>query len=254
MKNLRHVDFGAYRRQGYEFQHLYNGESAVVIASNVPAGATAPPHHTHPIDQLYYVVSGEMHVQLGSEEHVASADTLVFIPAGTPHHNWNDGDVDEFHFEVLAPAPLPSQPIMTPTDSTDAGDRPYAVRPLRPDGFDVSLPGFSIQKLLEQSAGSPNMSLYVATVDAGAGGPNLHVHPFDQFYYVLEGTMQIEIGLERMSATAHTLVVLPAGVPHRQWNEGPEPERHLTLIAPEPAPGEPWDIGVELAATGVTHS
>ena len=113
MQNLRSVDFAAYRREGYEFQHLFNGETAVVIASNVPAGASAPPHHTHPVDQLYYVVSGEMHVQLGSEGFVAGPDTVVFIPAGTPHHNWNEGDVDEFHFEVLAPAPLPSRAVMT---------------------------------------------------------------------------------------------------------------------------------------------
>ena len=131
MRHLRPVDFSAYRREGYEFQHLYNGESAVVIGSNVPAGAAAPPHHTHPIDQLYYIVSGEMHVQLGSEEFFAGPDTLVFIPSGVPHHNWNTGTADEFHFEVLAPAPIPGREMMTPTDSTDALGLPYLVRPRR---------------------------------------------------------------------------------------------------------------------------
>jgi mannose-6-phosphate isomerase-like protein (cupin superfamily) len=254
VEHLRNVDFGAYRHDGYEFQHLYNGESAVVIASNVPPSATAPPHHTHPIDQLYYVVRGEMHVQLGSEELIAGPDTLVFIPSGTPHHNWNEGDVDEFHFEVLAPAPLPNQPVMTPTESTDAGALPYRVRPATPDGYVTNLPGFAIQKLLEARDGSPSMTLYVATVAPGAAGPGLHIHDFDQFYYVLEGTMSIEVGLRQLTANPHTLVVLPAGVPHRQWNEGPAPERHLTLIAPEPMPGLPWDIGVEFAATGVSHT
>ena len=136
---------------------------------------------------------------------------------------------------------------MTPTDSTDAGGLPVR-RPaaVDADGYAQNLPGFAIQKLLMASDGSPNMTLYVATVEAGAGGPDLHIHDFDQFYYVLEGTMSCEIGLRRFTAEPHTLVVLPAGVPHRQWNEGPGPERHLTLIAPEPAPGVPWDIGVEL--------
>jgi len=253
MEYLRSVDFTAYRREGYEFQHLFNGESAVVIASHVAAGASAPPHHTHPVDQLYYIVRGEMHAQLGSEEFVAGPDTLVFIPAGTPHHNWNEGSEDEFHFEVLAKAPLPSQPIMTPTDSTDAGGLPYKVRPVDADGYAQNMPGFEIQKLLMASDGSPNMTLYVATVEPGSGGPALHIHDFDQFYYILEGTMSCEIGLRRFTAGPHTLVVLPAGVPHRQWNDGPGRERHLTLIAPEPAPGLPWDIGVELSATGVSH-
>ena len=82
MKYLRKVDFDAYERRGYEAQYLYNGESAIVIGSNVPVGAAAPPHHTHPVDQLYYVIEGEMQLQLGSDRHVAGADTLVYIPAG----------------------------------------------------------------------------------------------------------------------------------------------------------------------------
>ena len=57
------------------------------------------------------------------------------------------------------------------------------------------------------------MTLYVATVDAGAAGPGLHVHEFDQFYYVLEGTMSIEIGLASCTAGPHTLVVLRRACP-----------------------------------------
>jgi len=85
MNYLRKVDFDAYERRGYEAQYLYNGESAIVIGSNVPVGAAAPPHHIHPVDQLYYVIEGEMQLQLGGDRHVAGADTLVYIPAGTPH-------------------------------------------------------------------------------------------------------------------------------------------------------------------------
>ena len=221
----------------------------------MPVGAAAPPHQIHPVDQLYYVIEGEMQLQLGSDRHVAGADTLVYIPAGTPHHNWNEGDVDEFHFEVLAPAPPPNQALMTPTDATELGDRPYRIAPLAHDGFTEALPGFAMQKLLQRAHGSENVSLYVATVEPGGAGPAIHVHAFDQFYYVLDGTMSLQIGLERHTARRHSLVILPAGVPHGQWNEGPEIERHITLLAPEPRPGEePWDVGVVLTASGVVHS
>lgn len=253
MQYVRPVDFAAYRREGYEFQILYNGESCRVIASSVATGAAAPPHHIHPVDQLYYVVNGEMQLQLGSERFVAGPDTLVYIPAGTPHHNWNEGPVDEFHFEVLAPGPPPNQPVLEPTDSVDAGERPYFVRPLNPDGFEQALPGFSLQKLLQRSDGSEHMTLYVGEVRPGAGGPGTHVHRFDQFYYVLEGTLTGEIGLDSFTAGPHTLAVLPAGVPHRQFNAGSKIERHIALLAPEPLPGETWDIGVTFEATGVVH-
>ncbi len=255
MDPIRKVDFAAYERKGYEAQFLYNGESCRVIASNVPAGAAAPPHHYHLVDQLYYVVEGEMNLVLGDEHFLVQADTLVFIPAGTPHHNWNEGAGDEFHFEVLCPTPSPNQQVMIPTDSTDAEGRPYMVKPLRDGAYDPALPGFSIQRLLRRADASEHMSLYVGQVDPDGAGPGTHIHEFDQFYYVLDGEMNVEVGLHRHTAGRHTLVVLPAGVPHRQWNEGDVPERHLTLIVPEPAPGqEPWDVGVELRLTGENHS
>lgn len=250
MDHVRSVDFAGYRRESYEFQILYWGESCRVIASSVAAGAAAPPRHVHPVDQLYYVIDGEMHGSLGAEPFVAGPGTLVFIPAGTPHHNWNEGGVDEFHFEVLAPAPHPNQEVMTPTDSTDAGGRPYFVRPLREDAFVTALQGFSLQKLLQRTDGSEHVALYVGVVEPGGAGPDTHIHRFDQFYYVLEGELSIEVALQRSTARPHDLVVLPAGVPHRQWNEGPEPERHITLIVPEPAAGESWDLGVTFSATG----
>jgi mannose-6-phosphate isomerase-like protein (cupin superfamily) len=254
MKYVRAVDFGAYRHEGYEFQILYNGESCRVIASHVAAGAAAPPHHVHAVDQLYYVVTGEMQLQLGSERLVAGPDTLVYIPAGTPHHNWNEGEIDEFHFEVLAPTPNPNDLVLIPTDSTEAGGRPYFVKPLRADGFDPALPGFTMQKLLQRSDGSEHMTLYVGEVEPGGAGPSTHVHRFDQFYYVLDGTLTGEVALDEFTAGPHTLVVLPAGVPHRQWNESSATERHIALIVPEPLSGEPWDIGVVLSTTGVEHS
>src|SRR5437868_14416325 len=160
MRWLRSTDFAAYRRIGYEFQILYSGESCRVIGCSVAAAAAAPPRDVHPVDQLYYVVEGEMHGVLGSEPFVAGLNTLVFIPAGTPHHNWNEGEVDEFHFEVLVPSPYPNQEVMTPTDSTDAGGRPYFVRGLRADGFVPSLDGIAIHKLWKRYDVLAKIALY----------------------------------------------------------------------------------------------
>jgi quercetin dioxygenase-like cupin family protein len=78
----------------------------------------------------------------------------------------------------------------------------------------------------------------------------LHVHPFDQFYFVLQGTLSVEIGLQRYDVPPGHLVILPAQVPHRQWNDQDHTEQHLTVLVPEPtAPsseGQRWDTAVEL--------
>jgi mannose-6-phosphate isomerase-like protein (cupin superfamily) len=234
---------------GYEMQTLYNGESAIVIGSTVRAGGHAPPHHMHEhSDQLYFVIRGEMKIQLGSEVLTAGTGSLVYIPRGTPHHNWNESDKDEFHYEVLSPAPLITQPVVTRTDATEAAPG-YFVRQLADVEASGALPGFSMRRMLQRSDGSENMALYVAQVDPGGAGPSTHIHAFDQFYYVLEGELTVEVALDRFTAGPDDLVVLPAGVPHRQWNAGSVPERHLTLLVSEPEPGEPWDVAVKFGAS-----
>jgi mannose-6-phosphate isomerase-like protein (cupin superfamily) len=236
---------------GYEAQPLYNGETAIVIGSTVRAGQSGPPHHVHESsDQLYYVTRGTMRIQLGAEELDVGPDTLVYLPQGTPHHNWNPGEEDESHFEVLAPVPWIGNPIATPTDATDLGERKPIIRTLDEAVLTVPLPGFSIARLLQRSDGSAHMALYVGQVEPGSAGPGTHIHDFDQFYYVLEGELTVEVALQQFIAGPDDLVVLPAGVPHRQWNDGDVPERHLTLLVPEPEPGAVWDLGVVFAASG----
>lgn len=79
----------------------------------------------------------------------------------------------------------------------------------------------------------------VAQVGAGGAGPPMHLHTFDQLFFVLEGELQVEVALQRVVAPRHSLVVLPAGVPHTQWNDGPGTEVHLAVLVPAPLPGEP---------------
>lgn len=253
MNRVRIVDFAAFDPAGYGAQHLYQSESCVVIGSNVPAGKPAYRHHRHEhADQLYYVVKGEMHVQLGTRTHVAGPDTLVHIPQGLPHHNWNEGDVDEFHLEVIAPNPRRSLPLATPTDDVCDIDRPATVAPLDPLAYAESarFPGFALNRPLRDESRSPHAAMYVGRVQPGAGGPGTHVHDFDQCYFVLEGELSVEVALHRYTVGPCSLVTIPAGVPHRQWNAGPRVERHIALNLPRPATDRPLDYGVRFEATG----
>jgi len=48
-------------------------------------------------------------------------------------------------------------------------------------------------------------------------------------------------------------VTIPAGMPHRNWNSGAEPELHLNLRIPEPSgPDVVWDVPVTLGC-GEAH-
>jgi mannose-6-phosphate isomerase-like protein (cupin superfamily) len=205
-----------------------------------------------------------MHARVGERTYVVAPGNLVIIPAGTPHWNWNEGTEDELHFELIVPTPPAGTPIVTqvadgagPTTAGSRVDAPGStgsspnfevVRRLDESRFDPN--AFSQVVLADRSTGLSTVSLGVFRVPAGAQGPMLHMHRFDQIYYQISGSMELELGFQRYTVAPHTLVTIPAGMPHRNWNaSSTEPEYHLNLRVPEPDSGDnAWDVPVTLGA------
>lgn len=127
------------------------------------------------------------------------------------------------------------------------------VRRVDPRWLKEPLPGFKTMSLADPSSGCDTAVILYAEVGPQNGGPGTHVHEFDQYYFVLEGELTIEVALQKYVVTKNKLVVLPAGVPHRQYNVGGVSEKHLTINTPAPEPGRLWDFGVTLAPNGVGH-
>ena len=64
-------------------------------------------------------------------------------------------------------------------------------------------------------------------------GSPVHTHRNeDEYSYVLEGRIGVQIGDEVLEAGPGELVFKPRGVPHAFWNAGDEPARLLELISP----------------------
>src|SRR3954452_23299354 len=72
------------------------GEQITVLASGAQTGSyeifhqagpegSGPPPHSHPWDEAFYVVKGEIAFGIEDRELVAQAGTLVHLPAGTTH-------------------------------------------------------------------------------------------------------------------------------------------------------------------------
>jgi mannose-6-phosphate isomerase-like protein (cupin superfamily) len=76
---------------------------------------------------------------------------------------------------------------------------------------------------------------------AGGGSPaGFHTHAVDQIFYILEGVMGIEIAGVEQEVGPGSLIVFPAGVPHRNWNGGTQPTVHLAINTPTPDPNVPF--------------
>ncbi len=97
-----------------------------------------------------------------------------------------------------------------------------------------------LQRLLSHDSGATScMVTYIRTPPGGASPSGHHVHDIDQIVYVLGGTMSFEIDGGRYEVESGSLVVIPSGVPHRNWNQGSEPTVHLAIDAPLPDPNKP---------------
>lgn len=243
----------------YRVQILACVESGMFLASHIGKGGCGPGLHYHHSDQLYYLARGNMTVRLGDTERKVETGSLVFIPAGLPHCNWNNGPGSETHLEMIIPAPNRLEQIAymieKPEDVPErrrTTKKGYVHRVVQ-DRFKEPLPGFKILPLADPSSGSDNAMVMYAEVEPNKGGPGTHVHEFDQFYFVLEGELTIEVALQKHIVQPNSLVVLPAGVPHRQYNAGTITEKHVTINTPPPELGRCWDYGVNFAANGDGH-
>jgi quercetin dioxygenase-like cupin family protein len=72
------------------------GEHITVLASGAQTGSyeifhqagpegSGPPPHSHPWDEAFYVIQGEIAFGIGDRELIARSGTLVHLPAGTTH-------------------------------------------------------------------------------------------------------------------------------------------------------------------------
>ena len=58
-----------------------------------------------------------------------------------------------------------------------------------------------------------------------------HLHRRDdEAWYVLEGTLYVQVGEHEVEARAGSAVFVPRGCPHTYWNPGPGPVRYLLVM------------------------
>lgn len=102
------------------------------------------------------------------------------------------------------------------------------------------------QPLVSAEVGLQSCTINYIRTPAGGGSPaGLHTHAVDQVFYILSGTMGIEIAGEQFEVGPGSAVVFPAGVPHRNWNAGTDATIHLAFQAPAPDPSVPFAQSVE---------
>ena len=202
------------------------------------AQAGAGPHFHREHADSFYVLEGELAFLVDDEEHVLGPGASVSAPPGVVHG-----------FRSLSPARFLN--FHTPdggfADNLRARDRG------EPGGFDSfdaepgsGLPGSDAILLGAGEGEALRANHRVATIKVGRTelaliefelepsfeGPDLHSHDdHTDAFYVLAGTVELQLGDERIVAGAGTLAAAPPGVAHT-FTSGPEGGRVLNIHAP----------------------
>jgi mannose-6-phosphate isomerase-like protein (cupin superfamily) len=233
---------------GLSVQTVVAWETVWIAQTHLPAGAQST-SHAHPGDQLHFVLEGGTQIRVGETESFLPEGAFAFVPAGTPHRVSNPLDGSAALLEITAPGLGPGEPVEVEPRETVSSDAAYVQLPCDGDRVEA-MPGFFIRWLASRDLGSRNCAAYAADTDPGSGGPSMHIHQFDQVYVVLAGVLSVEIAGERHDVRPPAVVLLPAGVAHRQWNGGDVSERHLALLLPQPEPGQTLDYAVNFSLKG----
>ena len=105
---------------------------------------------------------------------------------------------------------------------------------LSPDeGERVELGGLGVRFMIEGAETGGNFALVEHPIGPRVLAAPLHTHEReDEYTYVLEGEVGVQVGDEVLIAGPGELILKPRGVPHAFWNAGDAPARALEIISP----------------------
>jgi len=95
----------------------------------------------------------------------------------------------------------------------------------------VRLPGhpYTFKATRENTCGA--YSLVEVTITGQ--GPPQHIHGAEEeAFYVLEGSVNIQLGEEVVHGRPGAFVIIPRGTVHTFWNAGPSPAKLLVIVSP----------------------
>src|SRR5918996_5203182 len=148
-----------------------SGGVLAVADSEVPAGweGDRPDHEAS--DHGYYVIDGELTLRLSGETARLGKRGFAFAPQGVPHTVANEGDAPARYVRMAAPAG--AEPPLDPT-------------------VVQGMPG-RVKVLLRGADSGGRLALMDNVVPAGAKGPPLHHHDFDEAFYMLESEATFQL-------------------------------------------------------------
>jgi len=230
--------------------------SHIILTLGTQARGTGANAHTHPNEQFNYIVQGTMTGKIAGEKVFAPRGTVLHTPGGVVHTGLACPEEDlvflalkDTRHGITGPSVDGKYegPNYLPGFGTRSGERVKSTAELiaksgrDPEGEQTRYV-YDFARL-EDRPGRANSAAVTPRVipaasDAKGGlltGEKLHVavlryprggkarpqsHPNEQFTFVVEGALRVEIAGEELVVGRHCIVHIPPGVPHRLMADG----------------------------------
>jgi quercetin dioxygenase-like cupin family protein len=122
MEHIRRIDRDLLMSGG-KANYLLAGPAAGDPLVQISTSVVPPRHvgfelHTHVFDHYYYIVEGQLEVEIDGQVATAHPGDLVAFPKGSRHRHWNETDRTEIHIAIMVPPPAAGAPAATPVRPT----------------------------------------------------------------------------------------------------------------------------------------
>jgi quercetin dioxygenase-like cupin family protein len=217
-------------------------EISLIEYDTGPSYQGATPHFHERHTDAFVLLEGELEFTLGRATLRGGPGTAVVVPPGVVHAFTSTGGRARF-LNIHSPDSGFADFLRARTRGEDgAFDSVDVDGPQEPGGGTVLGPSegttyqigtaTSLFKATKESTAG-FFSLAEVTVQAGTSGPPPHSHRemLDSFY-VLEGTLTVQVGDDEVDAPPGTYACAPPDVVHTFVNRSGEPVRFLNLNTP----------------------
>ncbi|MCW5875833.1 MAG: cupin domain-containing protein [Anaerolineales bacterium] len=226
-------------------------------------------HHLHAFEESFYILEGQVSLQIGDLAFALGPGDFGLIPTGIVHAWRNQGDAAARWLEMQAPQPraadygrdtffVPGQ-FPPETASPDAGaaaglllghfDESQLPKPGAPsemEGFDPTT-GVAIKMFVDRSFGATHQSLFLIQYQPGAK-IDPHDHAFEESYYIVSGRVRATADGQTHDLGPGDVIWTGVGCIHSFENAGDEPVTWLETQGPLPPAKEAFRFERDWAA------
>ncbi len=196
---------------------LHDSDSFGMVHFTIHPGGFIPQHNM-PFEVCFLILHGKGTLSLNDSSHDLTTDSIaVCLPES--RRSWRNPVSDEDLMILALKFKKNEERIGVNVQITKMSEQVPAQNPHKVDVRRVYESEYALSSVITMLPGEKLIR---------------HITPVDVFFYVLEGTGIVEVGEEKETVSADTVIQSPRDIPHCWYNQSDSVLRVLVVKVPKP--------------------